>query len=160
MKQRGKISRYIYFVNIFLYVNVDLKSLFSSPLSLVWQSALKNMDFCRAGHGREVVSLCPRSRIKNEHRFGMFAVEMHWKTLRPPTRGLHLGSVETDHLRSDIWQSSLKAIPEIQLLFWGESQDARLATGTTSVCDVIAMAAEKADEDPNGITGIRLQVIS
>lgn len=60
------------------------------------------MDFCRAGHGREVVSLCPRSRIKNEHKFGMFAVEMHWKTLQPETRGLHLGSVETDHLRSDI----------------------------------------------------------
>lgn len=32
----------------------------------------------------------------------MFAVEIHWKTLQPETRGLHLGSVETDHLRSDI----------------------------------------------------------
>lgn len=56
-------------------------------------------------------------RIKNEHGFGAFALELRWKTFQSVTCGLHLGKVETEHLCSEPWQSSpLKALPEIPLL--------------------------------------------
>lgn len=106
---------------------------------------------------------CPRSSIKNWHRCGVFALESHWKTLQPVTCGLRLGSVETEHLCSESRQSSpLKALPEILLLFAGNVRTGwhRLAAAATSVCDIIATAAEKADEDPSGEMGIHLQVVS
>ena len=59
-----------------------------------------------------------QKQSKNEHRFGVFALESLWKTVQLVTCELPLGGAESEHLRSDIWQGSpLKALPEILLLF-------------------------------------------